>query len=179
MGVVKGILSGSVSSPSSQTYIYMTHRCNHDHHQDIFVKRPTRVFTDENFARFFPCTKSAPRALDGFVFIIIIRSSIYPPLPPRCATMVVYRWGRRGTTQFCKLSLSFFWSCDCVYVALSCNLISTYSAVKNTIILLMIKRQRESPVVAHPTWGFPRATQASVNRPDDDDDDGDGDDLPI
>ena len=82
MGVVKGILQGSVKSPSSQTYIYVTHRSNHDHHQDIFVQRPTRVFTDENFARFFPCTKSAPRALDGFVFIVIIRSSIdYTALP--------------------------------------------------------------------------------------------------
>ena len=91
--------------------------------------------------------------------------------------MVVYRWGRRGSTQFCKLFWSFFWSSGCAYVALSCYLISTYSAVKNTIILLMIKRQRESPVVAHPTWGFPRATQASVNRPDDDDDDN-GDDQP-
>ena len=74
--------------------------------------------------------------------------------------------------------LVVFWSSGCVNVALSCNLISTYSAVKNTIILLMIKRQRESPVVAHPTWGFPRATQASVNRPDDDYDDDNGDDQP-
>ena len=124
MGVVKGILQGSVKSPSSQTYIYVTHRSNHDHHQNIFVQRPTRVFTDENFARFFPCTKSAPRALDGFVFIVIIRSSIYryiyiyiyPPLPPRCATMVVYRLGKQGSTQFCKLSWSFFWSSGCVYM---------------------------------------------------------------
>ena len=43
----------------------------------------------------------------------------------------------------------------------------------------MIKRQRESPVVAHPTWGFPRATQPSVNRSDDDDDDDNGDDQRV
>ena len=115
MGVVKGILQGSVKSPSSQTYIYLTHRSNHDHHQNIFVQRPTRVFTDENFARFFPCTKSAPRALDGFVFIVIIRSSIdQPPLPRGVDGSISLREARiHSVLQTVLVVFLVKWLCIC------------------------------------------------------------------